>query len=329
MTEPSLLEDWLDRTERISLQNRSFLEKFSALLPLLKERKIEVFPLKGMDLLLRRCLALGRRSFVDMDLLVREKHLQKLDEFLESEGFCRRGSSQRFLNESFANESLDYVSRDRCLLLDIIWRPWYLDAGSTEALWNRSVFRETPLGPCRLLHPEDALLYLLAYAVAWRGYFSPFFVQDLQGFLQKEGAQINWRRWISEVRRCGMAGAVFCGLRYAQNEGLQGVPKEVCDALQPRSFSERWLVGYYSQLTKGKGRFSSSYISLFLGTPGWKKKTELLWRAFFPPASLVALRRGKISFWIRFLAGVFRPIRILARILYFIPRDFLRIFMEK
>ena len=316
MIEPSLLEPWIQRYEQIASRNRFLLEKFVELLSSLGRKNIEILPLKGMDLLLRGCSTLGSRPLADIDILVREKDLPPLVEYLEVNGFGRLKSGQDFLTESFADESLDYLSSE--LSLDIIWRVWYLD--STETLWRRTCLRSTPFGVSRLLHPEDALLYLIAYAVTRGRYHSPYFVQDLRGLIRREIFQIDWKRWCSEVRNSGMAGVVFCGLKHARRQGLQEIPEEVCAVLQPKSFSERLVDRFYSRAVKEKNMLFS-YLSLFLAVPGWKKKGELLRRAFFPSASFVAFRDGEISFWTRLGVGLFRPIRILVRILYFIFRD--------
>ena len=324
MREPSLLETWIQRYEQTASRNRFLLEKFWELLHGLSQQNIEILPLKGMDLLLRGCSVPGSRPLSDIDILVREKDLSRIAEVLQARGFLLRPHSRNFLSDSFVNESFDYISPDRSLGLDVCWRMRYLD--SMETLWNRVGFRQTLLGTCRLLHAGDALLYLMTYSLTQRGCFPPFFIQDLQGFLQKEGAQMDWKQWALEVKRCGMAEIIFCGISYAREKGLEEIPEEWFTTLQPRSLIGRFLVGYYSQTARVQKTFSSpAYLGIFFGAPGWKKKLELLKNAFFPSASFIELRRGKESAFLRLLAGVWRPVRILARILYFIPRDLIRI----
>ena len=316
MTEDLLLENWIRRYGQIVARNQDLLKNFSALLDALNARGIEILPLKGMDLLLRGCSTLGGRSLSDIDILVREKDLPRLVGFLKAAGFspCRAGSL-----------SLDYVSSEGSFILDIIWKIGYMDSGT---LWDRARFRETPRGTYRLLHPNDALIYLVGYTVTWRGYFSPFFLQDLRGLLQKEGSQVDWGQWVSEVRRAGMVGAIFCGLTYARQKGLKEIPGEVYAALEPRSVSERFLAGYYSRVTKEGGNFSPSYLRVFFGTPGWREKFELLRDAFSPSIFFIMFRRSKEFGLIYFLVGIFWPFRIIIRSFYIVPRDLIRLFRK-
>lgn len=321
------LESWIERYEETAAVNRKGLGDLQKLLRVLDCEKIEALPLKGLDLLLRVYAGLGRRSLGDYDIFVREKDLARLCLILEREGYLLRPHASRFLTESFVNESIDYVSKDSGLNLDISWNFWYLD--SAEALWERCVVRETPLGRRKFLHPEDALLYLVAYTVARRGQFGHFFGQDLKAFLEKETAEINWTRWCQEIERKGLRVPLYYGLTYARKKGVCNIPEKVLKTLNPRNFFERKLWSVYVRMVTEEKARRGSFLFPFLGTPTWRGKWRLLKRALFPSFSLVQLRHGKVRHSTYFFAGFLRPFRIFLKALYIIPGDILHLIFSK
>ncbi len=315
---------WLDRYEHIALVNRRRMEALRELFQEFDQKGVEVLPLKGMDLLLRAYRGLGHRSMGDMDLLVKEEDLVKISTLLEKKGFFRQDHRRSFFTESFADEGVDYVSKDYGLDLDISWNVAYLD--SPRSLWERRVLRETPLGPRLFLHPEDALLYLLAHPFTCRGRMRPYFLQDIEILLEKEGVHIDWQRWCQEVERRQLRVLIYYGLKYAREKGLTRILEEVFLSLRPRSAWDRCLVFFYTRMVTEENAPPDSYFLSLLRTPTRRGKLQLLRRAFFPPDRLIQFRRGKVPFWQRVLGGVLRPLRILVRSFYILPRDFLRVF---
>jgi hypothetical protein len=317
-----ILDAWLEKYQQIAQGNRSLLKAFEQLWGELDRNGIEVFPVKGIDLLLRGYPGFGLRPMADADILLRGRDVETVTRFLGSLGFrCQK--SQALLSESFAEESLVFFSADNRLNLDVSWNLWYLDGD--ETLWERAALRQTSLGMRRLLHPEDALLYLIAYGVAHRGRLTPLFVQDLDALLSREGKEIDWERWCAQVKQIGMGAAIHHGLLYARRKGLGSLPGEVLTRLRPRGLCERSLAWFYSRAVTEQAPPRVSYLSLWLGTPGLRKKIQLLKRSFFPPTPYLELRRGGEPAWRWTLLRWIKPFWILVRGLYFIPRDLFRL----
>ena len=318
-----ILDAWLEKYRQIAQGNRFLLEAFGQLWGELDRNGIEAFPLKGIDLLLRGYPGLGLRPMVDADILLRERDVETATRLLNSLGFqCQK--SRTLLSESFAEESLVFFSADNRLNLDVSWNLGCLQEERT--LWDRAVFRETSVGTHRLLHPEDALLYLIAYTVAHRGHLSPLFVQDLDALLKREWNQIDWRRWCAQVKRARVGAAVHHGLRYARQKGSGSIPEEVFTLIRPQAFSERCLAWFYSRAVTERPIPSVAYLFRWVGTPGLDKKAKLLRRAFFPPRPMLELRRGKGSRWNQLFWRGIKPFWILVRGLYFVPRDLFQLF---
>ena len=322
-----LLEEWVKHFEAIGRHNREKLDSLEQLFDCFEKEHIESLPLKGMDLFLRGAYrSKGLRPSCDVDLLVRREDLPKIDALLQREGFTPRSYGGNILTKSFADESLDYFSVRDQLILDFIWSIWYLD--SPKFYWDRCLERETPLGRKKLLHPEDALLYMIVYVVAHRGNLSSLFVQDLEAFLKCEGNLIEWTRWSQEVKHLRLATPVYHGLKYACEKGLVLIPSQVLEELTPRSLSERGLLWSYSKIVQEKRKVGLySYLLTWVGAPTWRAKGKLLRRAFLPSREFVELRQGKTSLWKRFLAGIVRPFRILVRSFFIIPKELVRFFL--
>lgn len=312
------------RYEKTLSRQQATLNVLRELLDELGRFGICPLPLKGADFLLRSASSRGVRSMSDVDLLIPKKDLTAAALVLESKGFSPRYLGRRFLTASFTEESLDFVSKDRRAILDVIWSTPYWDERDVLPLWDRSLLYSTPIGQRRLLHPEDALLYQVAYAVAHRRCLSPSFTQDL-GWLLQEADKIDWARWGDRVRSWGLSAVVWHGLSYARQQGAAAIPPDLLEKLRPRSLSEKATVGFLRRMAAQRTTGRLSYLFPFLEAPRWKGKRRLLRRAFFPEESFIRLRCGKKSLGERLLVGGVRPFRILFRGLKILPGDFTRL----
>lgn len=316
-------ERWLSRYEGIASENQYRLRAYRDILSQGTAQGIEMLPLKGMDLLLRAYPTLGRRPMVDIDLLVRRRDIVPLAAFLRSLGFQERHARES-LNASFLEEALTFDSADRTISLDVIWNFWY--GPDIEPVWRRAVTRRTPLGALQMLHPEDDLLYLVAYVVAHRGYFSDVFIQDLEVFLEKEAGEINWDRWIAQVKSRHLAEAVCHGLSYARSQGVTAIPENVIRALAPRGIGERALAAYYQRAVTAREMPYGRYLFPFVTAPGWKGRIRLLKQAFWPSRRLIELRLGRpVGRGALIRRAFFRPFWMAGRAFYFISRELHRL----
>ena len=318
-----LLEEWIGRFENIQLRNQEKLNFLEKLFIEFEREFIEVIPLKGMDLFLRGVYRnKGLRPTCDIDLLVREEDLKKLPKFFDDRGFVLRPHGRHFLNEGFFNESFDFISKSEGIILVLVWNFSSLDI---KKIWKRTVFRNTPLGLKKLLHPQDMLLYLIAYRIIQRGELSPVLAQDLEVLIECEKDSIDWLRWCAEVIDCHLEIPVYYGLKYAAGNGVRNIPDFVFDKLYTHTFKERCLVWFYQRIVREKSA-PSSYLRPLIAAPNLRAKLTLLKRILFPPQRFIELRCGKKSWLERLLVGIFRPFRIFIRSFYVIPRDLLRLF---
>ena len=315
---------FLFQYEKIASQQQSQLNTLKEILDEFERAEVQALPLKGADLLLRSPVVRGLRSMCDIDLLIRKQDLASTVTILEKRGFIRYQYGKRFLAASFANESLDYLSKDRQIIFDISWTTPYWDEREVLRLWDRALLYPTPMGERKLLHPQDSLLYLTVHAVIFRGYLSPSFIQDLSWVLIEE-EKIDWIGWCKEVRKLGLQAVVYHGLTYACREGEMSLPQEVLERLRPRSLAENGMAWLLRRMVVERCPENPTYLVPLLGAPRWKGKMRILQRAFFPDASFIQFRCGEKSLAERLLVGWVRPFRILFRSLKVLPKDFARL----
>lgn len=300
-------------TAEIATSNQQRLQQFLQLYRDLHDSGIEVLPLKGMDLLLRAYPSPELRPMDDVDLLVRPEQVRALQGFFSCRGY-----------QAVADDDFAYQSPDGSLLLDIVRRIWYLRDPSEP--WRRTVERSFDGTKLRLLHPEDTLLYSIAYSVAHRGSLDGLFVRDLDFLLKREGAAIQWDRWVEQVRRLGLEVPVFCGLSYARSKGIWRVPAEVEEALRPSSWRERTLGTFYSRMIADEGRPRVSYLWTFFEQPTLAAKIGLLAKKLAPSRETMELRFGKMPFFRYVVLLLVRPFTLVAKAVVLVLRDCRRLF---
>jgi len=309
----TLQDEWLKRYAQIAEGNRRRFNQLRDVLSRLDARDAQALPIKGTDFLLRAYGNLGQRPMYDVDLLIHQKDLPVIARALEEAGFQISIPHRGIFSESFFNDSLDYLSADRSLGLDLVWDVWYLKAA--RSLWDRSVTRSTTLGKRRFLHPEDALLLQMAQVVCRRGYFSRILVDDVHALVASERDHIDWERWIRTVKDLGLTAAVAHALRYIERQipGQEDIPVFVFDRLRPRSLSEICLSRYFRRTVTEQPPPSVQYLFPVIATPGWRSKFQLIWRSLYPSEFWIRWRLGKpLSFPQRFLY-VLRPLRLIVK----------------
>lgn len=291
---PEDLEQFCREREEAASGNRRRLSFFLQTVTELERENIPVLPLKGLDLLIRAYTSPSQRPMADMDLLIRRQDVRKVMRYFESKGFTRK-----------PDEGLTYLSPDKKLNLDILWEFWYLPARGHKSLWNRTVQRLYEGRSIRCLHPEDLLIYHLAYMTAHRGSLSPQLKQDLEFFLETEGGNLDWAAINAAAGRLGIRPAVYHSLRYAGAEQAA--------QLQPRGLRENLQARLYSRLVTEKPRLHVSYAFTWLEYPGLRGKFKLLREKLLPSRFEFEIHRGssRLSDYLCFL--VFHPFQILLR----------------
>ncbi|MEW6248183.1 MAG: nucleotidyltransferase family protein [Nitrospirota bacterium] len=277
---PSTLDDLAEAYSRVSLANKRTLDRFVQVGRLFHDGGIDFIVLKGADLLSRVYGVRGLRPITDVDLLVHERDLWKIDEILTASGF------RRLIDGNPA-----YVSPEGGLILDITTAVWYAD--DQAGLWERAVRRTLDGLSIKCLEGYDLLLYLTAYSVVHRGYFVPSFMTDLRLLTRKE--RIDWQPLIAEATRHHLKIPVYHGLSFAcRQEPRVFVPDGVLRRLAPSSAGERLLAWLLRRLVGTQPIEGLGHLLLFLTRPPGQKRLWLR-RTFWPPPEFLASRYGDLA----------------------------------
>ena len=275
----------------------------------LKKSDVPILPLKGLDLLFRAYPTLGLRTMADIDLLIRKEDILTVKSALEKKGFQR-----------IPDEGLTYLSPDKKINLDIVWDIWYLP--DTTALWKRTVKRIFREKEWVCLHPEDALIYNLVFTVAHRGILTPLFAQDLEFFLEREQAEIDWPRLYKTVLALKFKIPFYRGFSYAQTHGTETLPADWLPRFQPSNSLEEYFARYYELMTQGTGSPKVSYLFTWFSYPGLAGKWKLLKWSLLPSRSDFEMRFGETSRLSYLIHLLFRPFLLVLKGILLGIKDF-------
>jgi putative nucleotidyltransferase-like protein len=292
------LDRYLTEYSRTSSWNRIKFEKLRVVLSHMRDEGIDYILLKGADVVPRLYGVLGLRALGDVDMLVHEFDLPRLDHVLTRLSYRPR-----------IDGNPAYADRDSILALDIVTNVWYvLDQA---LIWQRAVQRDFGGLPIRGLGTNDLLIYLIAYSAVHRGYVSTSLARDVALLARKE--EVDWDFVVDEVCRCHLKIPIYHGLSFVLTRWAAApIPDHVLRRLAPSTVIERlWSVSFEKLVTE-KPVPELGHLLLFLTRPGWKK-WRWLTEAFFPHAAFFKYRYGDQWTTHPSRTRLSRPFQLLAR----------------
>ncbi|WHZ22060.1 MAG: hypothetical protein OJF47_001172 [Nitrospira sp.] len=271
----SLVESYCATSEA----NQRRLAHLADLLTLFAQQRLDVMLLKGGDLLSRLYEVRGTRPLADIDLLVREEDVDAIDRLLRAQGF-----------EPQIDGNPAYCSVKSGLLLDITTSLWFLTTEQLRGLWNRTVPRSVEPGYARVMATEDLLLYLTAYCVVHRGYFSPTFFQDLALLIEKD--RPDWNLVIERAIAWHLTMPLLHGLSMAgRSPQNPPIPEEVFSRLAPTGWWQPRLLAILRRLVTHHAIPELGHFLLVVTQPP-NRWVDRLRHVFFPSPAFLAYRYG-------------------------------------
>ena len=189
---------------------------------LLERQGVPVLPVKGPVVAHFLYGDLGLRSFRDLDLLVRRRHLDRADQLLVAEGYaCDEASWSRARRQAFAaagGHHYGYWHPQRQLRVELHWRlspgklSWPVE---TEAFWGRTEERLMHGQPLRCSPAEDMLLALCIHGA--RHWWSRLnWICDIAELLRRCPA-LDWDAVDSRAHAAGGERMLGLGVRVAHD----------------------------------------------------------------------------------------------------------------
>jgi hypothetical protein len=279
--------------------NLQLREVLCRLLQLFNQADIPVMPLKGLslaELLYGDCTL---RPTNDLDLLVREKDVDKATQLLLASG-CRRhfppeqeaGLYHYLFSFGAGNGATVLVELHRDLTSQHLTR---LDVQQVWAAASSTLWEGHTVWTMR---PDDLFLYLCTHAVR-DGLGSLKHLLDIARIIEKLGATWCWEDLLQTVRASHIQAPVWLSLRQCRRLFAVRCPPGFLDAVRPRR-GIGFIIGQALFAWRG-GVLQSPPVTLrspmgtildFLWEDSWQRRCTHLRRMLAPTAGLRARKTG-------------------------------------
>lgn len=277
---PSLtLDDLAEAYARVSAQNREALDQFVEIGTVLQQQRIGFLILKGADLLSRLYGAGGLRPMTDIDLLVHDADLPRLDRVLIDRGYRQEIDGNPV-----------YRSANGKLLLDITTTIWYLDQQGLEDIWQRAIQRTIRTLSVRCLHTNDLTLHLIAYNILHRGSCSPTCAKDLRLLTERE--PVDWDVVLKDAVRWSLNIPLYYGLVKASEHEPIAIPPHVLSRLAPASITEQALLQMLRRVATDQPLPNIGHFLLLITRPSGKR-LKWMWKSLMPSKEFLRYRYGE------------------------------------
>lgn len=263
-------------------------------LKLLHRETIPVIALKGAHLAELVYANHALRFMGDLDLLVKEDDLMRVDALLLEMG-CTPTVQQRIVAPD--NNEFVYIMPKRDVCLEIHWSilsaqfPFAID---TAGLWQRAQPAVIVGVETLVFSPEDLLLHLCLHAGVTHG-FEPGLKLfcDIDEILRHDEKGVDWELVQSRAREWGAEKCVYLMLRLSRDLLEVPLPPGLLETLRPADFDERFVALARDQIFSRKDRTGPPLsmwpaVAGFWGAPRLRDKVRLFLKGFFLPREAMA-----------------------------------------
>jgi hypothetical protein len=218
----------------------------------LHEEGVEVIVLKGGALAWTVYASPALRPMVDLDLLVRPEHIERVGRVLEALEFHRSESlaarmvpfQERFGGGAMWIREGDGRMTGLDVQHDLVGVDWCRQAFPIEAdaLWEAA--RPLDLGGtlAKQLSPADALIHLCLHPPLHHGYTWPLIgYVDIDRLIYQAGSDLSWTDLLERVRRFRVKTIVYWGLNAVHEVLATPVSAGVLAELAPQGIRLRLL----------------------------------------------------------------------------------------
>jgi hypothetical protein len=256
----------------------------------LRSEGIAVIVLKGAYLAEVVYGDVALRSMSDVDLMVRQRDLARVEARLFEMGYAQRENPEADMDYA-AHHHLHPLTKPGGVPIEIHWtieRPTEPFTIDVEGLWERA--RPATIAGVEVLAlaPEDLLLHLCLHTA-----FNHQFLLGLRSCwdiletIRHHGNDIDWEQVQRRARQWGVAKYAYLTLRLAKELLGAGVPASTLTALRPDGFDPRLYAWASAEILAGRTAAVSvsPRFAQMWGTMRAREKAALLVRSAFPSPS--------------------------------------------
>lgn len=280
-----------------SARNLWLYDHLGQVLQLLRQVNIPVIALKGAYLAEFVYAHRALRFMNDLDLLVHEDDLMKVDALLLEMGCTPAADVYHRTVEG--NNEVVYIMPKRDVCLEIHWSilppifPFPID---TDGQWGRSRPVIIAGVEAAVFCPEDLLVHLCLHAGCTHG-FEPGLrlFCDIIEILRQHDTDIDWSLVHRLAREWGVGKSVYLTLKLAMELLGARLPEGFLEDLRPDDFDERFVVLAKDQIFSRKPQTTRRPLSMtppvaqFWGASRFRDKVAHFWKRLFLPRKTMAM----------------------------------------
>lgn len=281
-----------------SANNTFIWEKIKPILRSLEEKNIRVILLKGIALGASIYPSVGLRPMSDVDILIKDEDIFKVDEILNSFGYfsaninprdIELGKTEYLTTLWYAGKNLS-LHLHRHLINSTVPSFSYISKINMERIWQKAKLMEMFGVKALVLSPEYLIIYLCEHSLKVTHSLSRLiFLADISQAINYYQDKIDWDFLVKESSNFGLERMVYCGL-YCVNRILRTeLPSGILSTLKPKRLSLGEKISL-SLIAKNRSFPGLSHFIHLAMNKGLLEKARFILRTLFPPRHVLAQR---------------------------------------
>ncbi|MGD0282373.1 MAG: nucleotidyltransferase family protein, partial [Dissulfurispiraceae bacterium] len=302
---PEIIQELHDDYMNTAAGNMRLYHQLSGILKLFYEENIPVIPLKGAFLAARVYGNISVRPMNDVDLLVKQTDLSRVQDILAAQGYA--ASDEKV---AFSMQHLRPYTKKNHTTLEIhfnIVNPPFSHRVDIERLWARtqpdSIQGLEVLAMC----PEDLLLHLCTHAGFKHGFengIMPLF--DISHTIRHYETILDWEHLLNRGREWGVSRCVFLALSLAKKIAGASVPEQIMMGLEVCNDGFDAATLAEEQLFNEDGFISENIARLFNNDSLLHKLKHFMNYIFLPKKVMTNLYPAATNKWSVYIFYIFR-----------------------
>ena len=287
-------------------RNISIWDEIKPILKSLEEKEIEAILLKGIALGVTIYPSIGFRPMSDVDILIKDKDLFKVNKTLNRFGYVSIDINPQDIEIGKLEylTTLNYRNKNLSLPLDIHLHRHLVNSGipnfsyiskiNMTRIWQMARLTEIFGIKALFLSPEHLIVYLCEHSLRVTHSLNRLILlADISQAINYYQDKIDWDFLVKESYNFGLERMVYYGL-YSVNRILRiDVPSNILSILKPKRLTLGEKI-FLSQVAKNKSSPGLSYLVHLAMNKKHSQKIKFLFRTLFPPKKILG-QRSQIS----------------------------------
>lgn len=234
-----------------SIRNLRLAQKLLKVLDILAKKNILAVPLRGPLLAIRAFGDLSKRSFSDLDILIRSEDIKPVYNLMKSAGYVSVYPRIKIMEKNWKKSGRDFLFQNKFAVFEfhqrVIQGPRYfeLDMDDRQQLSVESVLdREIPV-----LNVEETIIGLALHG-QHHGWDILKWVVDFSHFVHKNRNKIEWEALILKSRDMGCFRILSIGFLLGHDICRLKIPEQIAERVEKDKRSQKLAAKYKELLLK-------------------------------------------------------------------------------